>query len=80
MKLKNLKKKMKKEDRYIEWINYNGYCKGEKVFQIWCGGYYYDLYLVFPNYLICKLNSYSTLRDAELDAERFLKRLQQVVK
>lgn len=71
---------MSKQDRQIVWINYNGYCKGQKVFQIWCGGYYYDLYLVLLNYLVCKLNSYFTLRDAERGAERFLRRLQDAIK
>ena len=71
---------MKKEDRQIEWINYNGYCKGQKVFKIWFGGYYYDLYLVLSDYSICRLNSYVTLKNAECGAERFLKRLQEAVK
>ena len=71
---------MNKEGKQIVWENDNGYCKGQKVFQIWVGGYYYDLYLVLPDYLICKLNSYLTLRDAVCGAARFLKRLQEAGK
>ena len=71
---------MKKEDRQIEWKDDNGYCKGQKVFEIWCTGYYCHLYLVLPNYLACRLNSYLTFGDAVCGAERFLKRLQEAVK
>lgn len=71
---------MKKEDRQIVWKDDKGYCKGQKVFEIWDGGYYFHLYLVLPNYLACNLNSYLTWKEAACGAEQFLKRLQEAVK
>lgn len=68
-----------KEDRQIEWHKRNGYYKNQMLFFIILGGKKFYLYLL-ANGREVALMDYSTFKDAKRGAERFLKRLQEVVK
>ena len=71
---------MHKEDRQIEWKKDTGYYKGRKLFEIWD--------LKTGRFSICVNISdwesftalYNSKKSAKRGAERFLKRLQEVVK
>lgn len=75
---------MKKEDRQIEWkldwLCYAGFYKGYKVFECFeWGKSQWEVKLILGGFKT-RIGTYTTMRDAKRGAERFLKRLQEVVK
>ena len=84
---KNLNKrrrKMKKEDRQIEWkldwLCYAGFYKEYKIFECfeWEKSQW-EVNLILGNFKT-KIGTYTTCKSAKRGAERFLKRLQEAVK
>lgn len=70
---------MKKEDRQIVWIENKGYYKKQNLFFVVLAANMFHLYFLANGREVI-VTDYSAFKDAKRGAERFLKRLQEVVK
>lgn len=70
---------MKKEDRQIKWDSFYGYYKNQLLFFIAEGSHKFYLYFLANGREVMAMD-YTTRKSAKRGAERFLRRLQKVVK